>query len=151
LSFLLDTCVISDIAKKADAGLLEWATAQDSLSLYLSELTLGEIEKGIQLLPYDHPKRQGLDDWCRHDLPRQFGPRLLPLLRNTIFAWGRLAAEGQRSGRPLSVIDGLLLAAARVHDLTFVTRNTRDLEGRGVAVVSPYDGHPPNSSRGHAG
>jgi hypothetical protein len=139
VNFLLDTCVISDIAKKADAGLLEWAAAQDPLRLHLSELTLGEIEKGIQLLPEDHPKRQGLDDWCRHDLPQQFGPRLLPLLRDTVLAWGRLAAAGQRLGRPISVVDGLLLAAARVHDLTFVTRNTRDVEGRGVPVLNPYD------------
>jgi predicted nucleic acid-binding protein len=146
VNYLLDTCVISDIAKKADAGLLEWATAQDTLRLHLSELTLGEIQKGVQLLPENHPKRQGLDVWCRHDLPQQFGPRLLPLLRDTVLAWGRLAAEGQPSGRPLSVIDGLLLAAARVHDLTFVTRNTRDVEGRGVPILNPYDGHSPRSS-----
>jgi len=142
VNYLLDTCVISDIARKADRGLLEWAAAQDPLLLHLSELTLGEIEKGIQLLPEDHPRREGLDVWCRHDLPRQFGPRLLPLQRETVLAWGRLAAEGQRCGRPLAVIDGLLLAAARVHDLTFVTRNLRDVEGRGVPVLNPYDGHP---------
>lgn len=146
MNYLLDTCIISDIARKADAGLMAWAAAQAPSRLHLSELTLGEIEKGIQLLPEDHPKRQVLDDWCRRDLPHQFGPRLLPLLRETLLTWGRLAAEGQRSGRPLPVIDGLLLAAARVHELTFVTRNTRDVEDRGVPVLNPYDGRSPSLS-----
>ena len=142
MSYLLDTCVISDLARMADAGLVGWTTAQDPLHLHLSELTLGEIEKGIQLLADDHPKRSGLEAWCRNDLPQQFGPRLLPLSRDTVLAWGRLAADAHRSGRPLSVIDGLLLAAARVHGLTFVTRNTRDVEGRGVPVLNPYGGSP---------
>jgi predicted nucleic acid-binding protein len=143
VSYLLDTCIVSDLARRTDVGLLEWTSAQDPMTLHLSELTLGEIEKGIQLLPEDHPKRLSLDAWCRRDLPRQFGPRLLPLQRETILAWGLLAAEGQRSGRPLSVIDGLLLAASRVHDLTFVTRNTRDVEGRGVPILNPYNGQAP--------
>lgn len=143
MSFLLDTCVVSDIARRSDAGLLDWVSAQDPLDLYLSELTLGEIEKGIELLPGDPPRLASLRDWSRNALPREFGPRLLPLLRPTVLAWGRLTAEGKRSGRPLPVIDGLLLAAALVHDLTFVTRNTRDVEGRGVAVLNPYSGMAP--------
>jgi predicted nucleic acid-binding protein len=140
VSFLLDTCVVSDIARKSDDGLMAWAAAQDPLDLYLSELTLGEIEKGIGLLAADHPRRRPLHDWSRNELPREFGPRMLPLHRPTILAWGRLTAEGHRSGRPLHVIDGLLLAAAQVHDLTFVTRNTRDVDGRGVPVLNPYSG-----------
>lgn len=145
MSFLLDTCVISDIPKKTDAGLLEWAAAQDPLDLYLSELTFGEIEKGIELLPKNHRRREELREWCNNDLARQFGPRLLPLLRPTVVAWGRLTAQGKRMGRPLPVIDGLLLAAAQVHDLTFVTRNTRDVEGRGVPVLNPYSGTAPHT------
>lgn len=111
--------------------------------MYLSELTLGEIEKGIEVLAADHPRSQPLRDWSRNELPREFGPRLLPLLRPTILAWGRLTAEGQRAGRPLPVIDGLLLATAQLHDLTFVTRNTRDVDSRGVPVLNPYSGITP--------
>lgn len=53
-------------------------------------------------------------------------------------ASGRLVAEGRRSGRPLPVIDGLLLATAEVHDLTFVTRNEADCADRGVPVLNPW-------------
>ena len=52
--------------------------------------------------------------------------------------WGRLTAVAQKSGRPLPVVDGLLLATAQAHGLTFVTRNTKDAEGRGVTVLNPY-------------
>ena len=52
--------------------------------------------------------------------------------------WGRLTAAAQKSGRPLPVVDGLLLATAQAHGLTFATRITKDVEGRGVAVLNPY-------------
>jgi len=53
-------------------------------------------------------------------------------------AWGRLSAEGRRSGRQLPVIDGLLLATAERHGLTFVTRNAAACEDRGVPVLNPW-------------
>jgi predicted nucleic acid-binding protein len=49
-----------------------------------------------------------------------------------------LTAVAQTSGRPLPVVDGLLLAIAQAHGLTFATRNTKDVEGRGVTVFNPY-------------
>lgn len=52
--------------------------------------------------------------------------------------WGRLATVAQKSGRPVPVVDGLLLATAQAQGLTFVTRNTKDVEARGVAVLNPY-------------
>ncbi|MGW8266402.1 MAG: hypothetical protein ACWGSQ_08545 [Longimicrobiales bacterium] len=52
--------------------------------------------------------------------------------------WGELAAEGRRMGRPLPVVDGILLATARAHNLTFVTRNLRDCGDRGVPVLDPW-------------
>lgn len=52
--------------------------------------------------------------------------------------WGRLAAEGRRIGRPLSVVDGLMLATAAMHDLTLATWNVRDCGDRGVPVLDPW-------------
>lgn len=72
------------------------------------------------------------------ELLRQFTGRVLPVDEAVALAWGRLAAEGRRSGRPLPVVDGLLLAAAEVHDLTFVTRNDADCADRGVPVLNPW-------------
>jgi predicted nucleic acid-binding protein len=52
--------------------------------------------------------------------------------------WGELTAKGDDMGRPLPVTDGQLLATASVHGLTMVTRNVGDVDGRGVAVLNPY-------------
>jgi toxin FitB len=56
----------------------------------------------------------------------------------TALAWGGLAAEATETGRPLSVVDGLLLATAARHDLALVTRNERDCRDRGVPVLNPW-------------
>ncbi len=137
MSFLLDTCVISDAARNADAGLERWLRSQSPLDLHLSVLSLGEIRKGVELLPTGK-KREKLRAWLDHDLRAQFAGRLLEVTSDVALVWGRLAAVAQTSGRPLPVIDGLLLATAETHGLTFATRNTKDVEGRGVVVFNPY-------------
>ena len=60
--------------------------------------------------------------------------RVLPIDGRVADAWGRLGA-----GRPVPVIDGLLAATARVHDMTLVTRNVPDVAGLGVPVLNPFD------------
>ena len=137
MSFLLDTCVISDAARNADAGLEQWLRSQSPLDLHLSVLGLGEIRKGIELLPTGK-KREKLRAWLDHDLQAQFAGRLLQVSSDVALEWGRLAAAAQKSGRALPVVDGLLLATAQAHGLTFVTRNTKDVEAFGVAVLNPY-------------
>jgi predicted nucleic acid-binding protein len=137
VTFLLDTCVISDAARNADAHLEQWLRSQSPLDLHLSVLSIGEIRKGIELLPTDK-KREKLRAWLDHDLRAQFAGRLLEVTSDVALEWGRLTAVAQKSGRPLPVVDGLLLATAQAHGLTFATRNTKDVEGRGVAVLNPY-------------
>jgi toxin FitB len=137
VSFLLDTCVISDAARHADSGLEQWLRSQSPIDLHLSVLSLGEIRKGIELLPTGK-KREKLLAWLRDDLRARFAGRLLEVTSDVALEWGRLASVAQKSGRPLPVVDGLLLATARAHALTLVTGNTKDVEGRGVAVLNPY-------------
>jgi predicted nucleic acid-binding protein len=64
--------------------------------------------------------------------------QLLPLDEEVALVWGGLAAEARATGRDLPVIDGLLLATAAVHGLTFVTRNERDCSDRGVPILNPW-------------
>lgn len=138
LTFLLDTCVLSDAAKAhPDSSLVRWITAQPQTVLAVSVLTLGELRKGVERLTSVR-RRAGLDDWLTTELPRQFAGRILSVDAAVADAWGRLDAAGQREGHPLPVIDGLLLATAAAHGLTFVTRNERDVAGRGVQVLNPW-------------
>ena len=76
--------------------------------------------------------------WLARDLPLRFRGRTLPVDGEVAHRWGELTADGRRIGRPLPVIDGLLLATASAHNLTFVTRNLRDCGDRGVPVLDPW-------------
>ena len=96
MSLLLDTCVISDAARNADAGLEQWLRSQSSLDLHLSVLSIGEIRKGIELLPTGK-KREKLRAWLDRDPRAQFGGRLLEVTSEVALVWGRLAAAVQTS------------------------------------------------------
>lgn len=138
MSYLLDTMVLSEPARPApDPDVVTWLRAQSPLDLSISVLTLGELAKGVALLARGR-RRTALEEWLRTDLPRQFTGRVLSVDEDVANEWGRLTAEGQRSGHPLPVIDGLLLATAAVHQLILVTRNERDCKGRGIPIHNPW-------------
>lgn len=140
MAWLLDTNTLSEMVKpRPDASVVTWMRAQSSLDLSLSVLTLGELEKGIATLP-GTARRAQLSQWARTDVPRQFFGRLLPVDSAVAVAWGQLAGDAHAGGRPLPVIDGLLLATAKTAGLTFVTRNVSDCAGRGVPVFDPWTG-----------
>lgn len=136
--FLLDTMVVSEPAKpKPNAGLIQWLEQQNIADLALSVITLGEIQRGVARMA-DGRRRSDLARWLKSDLPSQFFDRVLPVDAEVALAWGILSAEADRIGRPLPVIDGLLLATAQAHSLTLVTRNTGDCDGRGIPVLNPF-------------
>lgn len=139
MSFLLDTSVISELVRKnPHLPVLEWIGAQDETSLYLSVVTIGEIEKGIARLPASARKSK-LQSWVRRDLVERFGARLLPVDIRAATRWGALTGESEKRGQPLPVIDSLIAATALVHGLAVVTRNVEDFKRCGVACVNPWD------------
>jgi hypothetical protein len=137
--FLLDTMVLAEPARPdPDTRVLAWLGMHAPLDFAISVLSLGEIRKGVSLLR-SGPKRVTLERWLQQELPAQFGERVLPVDTSVATAWGQLAADGQRRGRPLPVVDGLLLATAQAYDLMLITRNTRDCADRGVPVLDPWE------------
>ena len=134
MSFLLDTNIISDLRRRSQsrAGLLAWFSDQAPDALYLSVITLGEIRQGIeQVRRRDGRQAQVLGRWL-DDLSSLYGDRVLPVDGRVADEWGRL-----RAVRTLPVLDTLLAATARVHDLTLVTRNERDFADLGVTILNP--------------
>ncbi|MDP1536359.1 MAG: type II toxin-antitoxin system VapC family toxin [Burkholderiales bacterium] len=127
MSWLLDTCALSEYVKKAPApAVIRWLDEQDESSLFLSVLTLGEIEKGIlKLRASDARRSQKLTAWLGK-VEQRFAGRILPLDAAVLHAWAQLAASAELAGQRLPVMDGLLMATAQCHGLTVVTRNTED-------------------------
>lgn len=136
MSYLIDTNVLSELRRKQpDPKVVAWLQVRPPPSMFLSVLTLGEIRKGIERIE-DATRRQTLLDWLEIELPHYFVGRLLGIDAQTADRWGRLMVS---AGRPLPAIDGLLAATALQHDLTLVTRNTKDFTGLGLELINPWD------------
>lgn len=136
--FLLDTNVISELVKvKPEPKVMRWIENTDETLLYLSVLTLGEIRKGISFLPQSR-RRVVLEAWLDHDLSLRFSDRILPVDKQVADRWGRIAGSAAAKKSSLPVIDGLFAATAQHHNLTLVTRNTRDIAATGVPAFDPW-------------
>ena len=139
MRYLVDTCVISELIKKKPAkGVVAWVREQDELSLFVSVLTFGEIEKGIAKLD-DERRRHTLRTWVDHDLKRRFAGRILTFDYETACRWGEISGKAERDGTPIPVLDGQLAATALIHGMTLVTRNTSDVAPSSVPVLNPWE------------
>ena len=127
MSWLLDTCVLSEYAKKSPASeVIAWLDEQDEASLFISVIGLGEIEKGILKLRNSDPRRcQKLTAWLSK-VEQRFAGRTLPLDATTFHVWAQIVAHAEAAGQTVPVMDSLLMATAQCHGLTVVTRNEQD-------------------------
>jgi hypothetical protein len=134
--YILDTNVVSELrkAKKADQNVTKWAQPLPSATLYISVISLLELEIGL-LLMERRDKEQGaiLRAWMnRHVLPT-FSGRILAIDTTVAQRCAALHVPNPRSDR-----DALIAATALVHGLTVATRNVADFEGMGVDVLNPW-------------
>jgi toxin FitB len=137
--FLLDTNCISELVRaKPSPAVLKWFDAADESLLYLSVLTLGEIRKGIVILP-SGARRTKLETWLELELKTRFAGRTLTIDSGVADRWGILAAAAKRTGKALTAIDGLLAATALHFNLAIATRNVADFAIAQVQVVNPWE------------
>jgi len=140
VKFLLDTCLISELVRKVpNAAVLKWLDARDEQSLFLSVLTLGELQKGISRLSTG-PRKDDLQAWIEHDLIERFAGRILDLDLKMALIWGKLLGEAELKGGKLPVMDSLIAATAIAHGLVVVTRNVKDIERCRAKVFNPWVG-----------
>ncbi len=139
MNYLLDTNVISElIAKKPHQPVLDWLDAQDPSSIYLSVITVGELQKGIAKLPAS-TRKDVLQTWLSDDLLSRFQGHILPIDVAVSLVWGELVGQLAHVGRPLAALDSLIAAIALHHRCTLVTRNEHDFIDTGVPVINPWD------------
>lgn len=138
MNYLLDTCVVSELVKLSpDENVVAWIKRIPSERLFLCSLTIGEIQKGLSLLP-DSRKKEALIEWLStlHD---HYKDRILGIDSTVAECWGHMQALSEKNGRPMASIDGLIAATAGTHRLTLVTRNVKDFEESGVPVINPWE------------
>jgi len=134
--FLIDTAVLSELRKRQrDPGVVAWIGRQRTADLFVSVVSIGEIERGIALQhAKDRDFAQALAAWLDTVLAL-YGDRILPFDLLAARRWGRLsAALGNDSA------DFMIAATALEHGLTVVTRNAADFEAAGAPTVNPFGG-----------
>jgi len=139
IGWLLDTNVIAElISPKGDRAVKAWAAAQDEAQLYLSVLTLGEYDKGLENLDPDDPRRISIVN-ARDTLEERFSDRVLAVSNRIVRRWGAISGMVKRAtGHSPSVVDTLLAATALENDLYLATRNVRDVRHSGAPVFNPW-------------
>jgi toxin FitB len=138
VSYLLDTNAVSEIRKGArgDPQVAEWLASVDAEELHLSVITLGELRRGIDAVERrDRAAALALNRWYRR-LVTVYEHRILVVDLRVVEEWGRITANAS-----LPVADALIAATARVHGLTVVTRDAKDMERTGVPCLNPFAAH----------
>ena len=131
---LLDTMVLSELRKaRPNAGVVTYLKEQAADAVFLSAMTIGEIEEGIEKQKIIEPVfALELSQWLAL-MELQFAASILPVTPAIAKLWGRLCVQTGNKG-----IDNLIAATALAHNLLVVTRNVRDFEGLGVRVFNPF-------------
>lgn len=137
--FLLDTNVVSELRKirlgRADNNVAQWADSVDAGDLYLSAITIQELETGVLLIERRDPSQGAIfRSWLENHVLPAFASRILPV--DTAVAQ-RCASIHIPDPRP--AMDSLIAATALVHGMTLVTRNVADFEPSGVTIINPWD------------
>jgi predicted nucleic acid-binding protein len=137
VKYLLDTNVISEIRKRdrAHPNVVRWVTRIPVEQIGTSVLVLAEIRHGIELKRRNDPEQaKSLDRWFSQ-MRTRLRERVLLIDEPVAEAWALMGIPD-----PLPLIDGLLAATAKVHGLTFVTRNVADIAATGVSLLDPFSG-----------
>ncbi len=136
--YLLDTNVVSELRKirvgKADSHVADWADSIDATDLYLSVITIQELEIGVLLAERRDPSQGSVfREWMNGHVLPAFTGRILAIDTAVVLRSARLHVPDPRPVR-----DGLIAATALVHGMTVVTRNVTDFEPTGVPILNPW-------------
>lgn len=138
MKYLLDTNVVSELRKvgdgKADPNVTAWISAQDSRDLYISAITVLELERGIlSIQRRDIGQGARLRAWMDSRVRPEFAQRIIAIDEAIATRCAHLHIPDRRNEA-----DALIAATAVVHGLVVVTRNTQDFQGTGVILVDPW-------------
>lgn len=131
--YLLDTNIVSELRKpKPHGGVVAWLESIANEQIYISAVTLGELQTGIELTRrQDSDKAGEIEIWLDEVTATH---QVLPMDGEAFREWARLMHR-----RPRQLLEDVMLAAtARLHGLTLVTRNIRDFQGFGIPLVNPF-------------
>ncbi|MDE1477106.1 type II toxin-antitoxin system VapC family toxin [Xenorhabdus bovienii] len=137
--YVLDTNVVSELRKirvgKADPNVAAWTESVDAADLFVSAITIMELELGVLLIERkDSTQGAMLRAWLEQHVLPEFSERTLPVDTAVAQRCARLHVPDKCSER-----DALIAATALVHSMTIVTRNVADFQSTGVSILNPWE------------
>jgi toxin FitB len=137
--FLLDTNVISELTKPVpSSAVLNWFANTRAEQIYISSVTLCEIEFGLALMSAGK-RREALLSSTQELVSVDFEGRYLNLDANCAALYGQLGTTQQHNGRACSTEDAMIASIALTHRFALITRNTKDFEGiAGLRLINPW-------------
>ena len=143
---LLDTNIVSELLRKTPEPKVEaWLAAQEGSDVYLSAVTEAELRLGVAVMPAGR-RRTALASMMDGILQEDFRAHILPFDSAAACAYAAIASDRRAAGRPISQFDCQIAAIARSNGAAVATRNVRDFEGCGIAVIDPWHGPPKQAS-----
>ncbi len=136
---VLDTNVISEPFKPApDAAVLRWVDELSGGELYTTAVTRGELFHGLYCMP-DGRRKTDLHQKLSRLFDRQLAGHVIAYDGAAADAYAELAALRRRKGRPVGMADMMIAGIARSRGARLATRNVRDFEGCGIALIDPWE------------
>lgn len=137
MSYILDTCVLSELRKKIPLSVKRWFEDKDQSLFYLSVVTLAEILDGIERLP-SSKKKMDLEDWFYGEVHGRFTDRMIPIDDHVAREWAFLNCSLQKNGITVGVQDLYIAASARAHGFALVTLNVKDFHAIDIPLINPW-------------
>ena len=139
---VVDTNVLSELTRLTPApAVMAWFSAQDSAALYLTAVSEAELRTGVAILPAGQ-RRDRLATEVDAMIQQDFAGRVLPFDSAAARTYAAIVASRRSAGRPIMDADCQIAAIARARGAAVATRNTRDFELCGIAVVDPWAEDP---------
>lgn len=138
MSYLLDTCVLSQLRKRNPAHVYDWFESKNQDLFFISTVTIAELWDGIERLE-SCKKRKDLEDWFFGEILTRFKGNILSIDESIAIKWGMLNSSLQKKGLTVGVQDLYIAATAAAKNLVLITLNTKDFINIDLTIVNPWE------------